>query len=44
MPKTDTSDTQLIRRLGEPEALETFYRRHVESITKFAVATLRQSR
>jgi RNA polymerase sigma factor (sigma-70 family) len=36
MPKTGTSDTQLIRRLGEPEALETFYRRHVESITKFA--------
>jgi RNA polymerase sigma-70 factor, ECF subfamily len=36
MLKTDTSDIQLVRRLGEPEALEVFYRRHVESITKFA--------
>jgi RNA polymerase sigma-70 factor, ECF subfamily len=36
MPKTDTSDNRLVRRLGEPDALELFYRRHVESITKFA--------
>jgi RNA polymerase sigma factor (sigma-70 family) len=36
MLKTDTSDTSLLRRLAEPEALELFYRRHVESITKFA--------
>jgi RNA polymerase sigma-70 factor (ECF subfamily) len=36
MLKIDTSDIQLLGRLGEAEALDLFYRRHVEPITKFA--------
>jgi RNA polymerase sigma-70 factor, ECF subfamily len=36
MLTNDTPDSQLVQRLGEADALELFYRRHLEAVTRFA--------